>query len=268
MRYRLILTVFFMSFVPQFLYGTDYIKVFYVLMANSTLGDCIFIQLPNGDNAIIDGGNISSTANANLYLDDFLDEIIGVGGTINHMILTHPDQDHSNGIKMAMDRYAVQNFYCTGQDEIDEMNSDNATRIANEGCAVYRISTFTATTSKQPYECYLSGPDTNYGPGWDTKVRVRVLSAYDTALPNPRSMVIKLSLGESTFYFGGDAEGAQEDSIMTNTPGENPIDIFKAEHHGSDTNGSNKAAFLDWMSPKFAFIPTGGKTVVNGPPAD
>ncbi|PIX13707.1 MAG: hypothetical protein COZ72_07925, partial [Elusimicrobia bacterium CG_4_8_14_3_um_filter_50_9] len=157
-----------------------------------------------------------------LFLDDFLDEMIGEGGTINHMILTHPDSDHARGLRMAMDRYTVENFYCTGQKEISDNTGMND--YIQPGCDIHRISTFTATTSKQPYECYLSGPDTNYGPGWDPKVRVRVLSADDSKTAdsekNERSLVIKLSLGESSFYFGGDSEGAQEDAIRVNTPDE------------------------------------------------
>ena len=241
------------------LYAGKYIRVYYVLYGNSTLGDCIFIELPNGKNVLIDGGRLESTSS---WLYEFLNDRNVT--TINHMVLTHPDEDHSAGLKMVMDNYIVDNFYCTGQDEVNEMNEDKPNRISNEGCEVWRISDF----SGEPYNCYLSGPDTNFGPNWDNDVVVRVLCADDSKTGNGRSLVLKISLGDSSFYFGGDAEGDQEDYISSNVFEEAPIDIFKLEHHGSNTNRSNNQDFIDWMQPKFAIIPTGGHTVVNGPPAD
>jgi len=268
---------FFILLIISLLYSNSlfskYIRIYYVLYGNSTLGDCIYMEFPGNDqilgtdddtNVIIDGGRLSDEASS--YLDDFLNSKNIT--TINHMVLTHPDADHSSGLKMVMDNYVVENFYCTGQAEVDEMNDDYPNRISNEGCSVFRISTFTATTGKHPWECYLSGPDCNYGPNWDSNVTVRVLSADNSETGNARSLVLKVSFGKSSFYFGGDAEGLQEDSIRTNAAEESPIDNFKVEHHGSDTNGSNNSLFIDWMKPKFAFIITGGHTVVNGPPAD
>jgi len=118
MRYRLLLTAFFISFVPQFLYGTDYIKVFYVLWGNGARGDCMFIELPNGENVLIDGGGRSLASTS--LLDDFLTNR-GVS-TINHMVLTHADADHMNGLLLVAETLSVKNFYCTGQTEIDAMS--------------------------------------------------------------------------------------------------------------------------------------------------
>ncbi len=262
MKYRLLLTAFFISFVPQFLYGTDYIKVFYVLWGNGARGDCMFIELPGGKNVLIDGGGHSGAESG---LHKFLRDDRGIS-KINFMVLTHADWDHHAGLRMVMDNFEVENFYCTGQDEVDIMNEDKPNRMSSEGCDVWRISTFTAITSKQPYECYFSGSQCNYGSNWDAAVDVRVLCADDNAPePNSRSLVIKLSMGESSFYFGGDARGTEEDYIRSNVPEERNIDVFKVEHHASNTHDSNNQNFIDWMNPKFAIIPSGGRSAP--PPA-
>ena len=162
---KIIAIVFLIAVIAPALYA-KYLRVYYVLWGNGARGDCIFIELPGGDNVLIDGGGYSVKANS--WLDDFLDSR-GVT-TVNHVVLTHADADHSAGLKMVMAHYTVDNFYCTGQTEVDAMSEHLG------GVNVYKISDFTG----QPYNCYLSGSDFNYGPGWDTKVRVRGLSADDS----------------------------------------------------------------------------------------
>jgi len=231
------------------LFAGKYLRVYFVLWGNGARGECTFIELPNGKNVLIDGGGYSSISSS--WLDDFLNDR-GIT-TINHMVLTHDDADHRYGLEMVLSNYTVENFYCTGQNEVNVMGS------LLTGVNVYKISDYTG----EPHNCYLSGPDTNLGPNWDNDVVVRVLSADDSASGNERSLVLKVSLGQSSFYFGGDADGTIEDYIMTNTSEEAPIEIFKAEHHGSNTNGSNKQTFLNWINCRYAFVLSGGR---NAPP--
>jgi len=96
---------FFILLIISLLYSNSlfskYIRIYYVLYGNSTLGDCIYMEFPGNDqilgtdddtNVIIDGGRLSDEASS--YLDDFLNSKNIT--TINHMVLTHPDADHSS----------------------------------------------------------------------------------------------------------------------------------------------------------------------------
>ena len=251
MKKKFVAVLFFCFLIFISFLFSGYIKVYYVLWGNGNRGECSFIELPNGRTVLIDGGGYSDKSSS--WVDDFLN-YLGVN-TIDYMILTHGDSDHINGLKMVMENYTVRNFYCTGETEVIGME------YIQPDCNVWKISDFSGNF----YDCYLSGKNFNYGENWDTSVDVRVLSADDNATGNERSLVIKLSYGESSFYFGGDATGNIENFIMSNIKDVAPIDIFKAEHHGSDTEGSNSQSFISWIKPKFVIVPSGGRSAP--PPA-
>ncbi|MDO9513763.1 MAG: MBL fold metallo-hydrolase, partial [Elusimicrobiota bacterium] len=219
-------------------------RVFYVLWGNGGYGDSIFIQLPGADktldtlddkNVLIDGGNSSALSSS--HLDNFLLDL-GVT-TINYMVLTHDHTDHYLGLQMVMDNFVVENFYSPGQAEEDDMG---AARLTAEGCSVYRPVTDDILT-------------------WDPNVIFKVLAVNAAATGNDRSLVLKMTLGESSFLFGGDATASVESSISS---AEGPIDFYKMHHHGSSVT-SNDTTFLSWLSPQYSIIPTGGG---SAPPPD
>ena len=46
------------------------------------------------------------------------------------------------------------------------------------------------------------------------------------------------------------------------------VDVYKAAHHGSATHGSNSAAFIEFMQPKYAVVSVGAGNSYGLPDAD
>ncbi|MBA3051602.1 MAG: MBL fold metallo-hydrolase [Candidatus Omnitrophota bacterium] len=253
---RAVLSCLFFLLSGQSLIAGNHIRVFYVLWGNGAYGDSIFIQLPGADkaldtaddkNVLIDGGGQSLAASS--HLDNFLD-YLGVT-TINHMVLTHPHDDHYAGLNLVLNNYTVDNFYCTGT---IEQNTVQTALNSQASCTVYKMSDYSVGS-------YLSGPATNVGTAWDPNVVCKVLAFNNAASDNDRSLVLKMSLGESSFLFGGDATVSVESVISSS---EGPIDFYKMHHHGSSAT-SNDTTFLSWLAPSYSMLPTGGR---SAPPPD
>lgn len=255
--------------------ATYYMRVTYVLWGQGAYGDCIFIELPGVDgtwdtsddkNVLIDGG-YRDTKEPYSKLDEFL-TAKGIDGSegnrINYMVMSHPGADHYYGLYMVVRGDAdgmnlpVDYFYevldYSALDPDRPIYDALKSHLSGDGTTVYNPDRGN----------YLSGPSTNCGPSWDSNLVVRCLSANEaTGGGNETSMVLKVSLGSSTFIFGGDLPTSEdlsdndEGDLVTNYSSlEFPINIYKVHHHGSD--GSSGASFLSSLSPKYAVQQDGG----------
>ncbi|MCX6348385.1 MAG: MBL fold metallo-hydrolase, partial [Candidatus Aureabacteria bacterium] len=252
---------------------SHYMRVYYVQWVKAgesgSFGDCAYLEFPGPDgvwgndndvNLLIDGGGDPNDGSA---LQAFLDSKIGVGGTIDHLLLSHPHTDHYDGLSMVAQRYHVLNYYENVRWRSGTGYLSMIADLRSQG-----TSFFSVTAAD-----YLSGPLTNVGPGWDQFVEARVLCARKTGSTddaNSWSLVIRIDCGGSSFLFGGDALSYDESPYSTEEwilRGTIPhsfagagaelalTDIFKAHHHGSA--GSNSAAFLDRMKPYYTVVPVG-----------
>jgi len=68
---------------------------------------------------------------------------------------------------------------------------------------------------------------------------------------NNSSIVIRLTFGNNSFLFMGDAEELSEREILANNL-EIKSDLIKIGHHGS--SNSTTSEFLEKVSPKYAVI--------------
>ena len=79
---------------------------------------------------------------------------------------------------------------------------------------------------------------------------------------NNYSVVIKMTYGNNSFIFTGDAETLSEIEIL-NSYDTIKADVLKVGHHGSTTSTSIK--FLNAVSPKYAVISVGKDNSYNHP---
>ena len=79
---------------------------------------------------------------------------------------------------------------------------------------------------------------------------------------NNYSIVIKLTYGNNSFLFTGDAETLSESEILDNNSNIK-ADVIKIGHHGSSTSTSDE--FLKAVNPKYAVISVGKDNSYNHP---
>ena len=93
---------------PPLTLGEGEMKVHF---ADVGQGDCIYIQFPDGTDMIIDAGTVSSSetypySKTKEYLDT-----LDTDGKINHLMLTHCDQDHVEFLDDIIYDFEVENIY-------------------------------------------------------------------------------------------------------------------------------------------------------------
>ena len=92
----------------------------------------------------------------------------------------------------------------------------------------------------------------NLGDGTKVEIFSPVSETYDNL--NDYSPIMKITFGENSFLFTGDAEKLVEKQVLAN--GENlNSDVLKVGHHGSTTSSSED--FIKEVSPEIAVIPVG-----------
>lgn len=224
--------------------GSGQLKVFFVDVGQ---GDAEYIELPNGQNVLIDGGPANKEggpADTSHPSDDPpLAHFLLQKGVkkIDHVVLTHPHADHYVGLKYVFTRLPVGNFYDTRKD--------------NPGVAAVRSMAAGVPGIKISYPA--PGDYLDWGPGVQAKV---FNSCPDTAAaapisPNNCSIVIKLTYQNASFLFTGDMEAAVEAQIVPKYGAELRADVLKVGHHGSA--GASTDLFLNTVKPRLAYIEVG-----------
>ncbi|MBI4678386.1 MAG: MBL fold metallo-hydrolase [Elusimicrobia bacterium] len=225
--------------------GAAGLSVFFVSVGQ---GDAEYIELPDGRNALIDGGPADSSGSAIPPIAKFL---AGRGVTkIDHVVLTHPHADHYAGLGYVFDNFQVGRFYDTRIDNSGATGDDLVRQkaAAEPGCA-----------SVHP----APGDSLDWAPG----VAVRVLNSCPepsrssdvemgaSEVINNCSIVLKVVYGGSSVLFTGDVQDDVEARLASEYGDELRADVLKVGHHGS--KHSSSAAFLDKVRPDLAYIEVG-----------
>lgn len=202
-------------------------------------GDAIYVEFPDGRNALIDGGP-SSSASGPLAM--FLKER-GVS-SIDHVMLTHPHSDHYKGLEHVFANYTVGTFYDTRVDN-SGATGDNAIRAKAAGLGVQSV--------------YPAPGDTLH---WSAGAELKVLnschkpfSSKNSETLNNCSIVVRLAYGEASILFTGDAGEDIEARLVDEYGPALRSKVLKVGHHGS--RYSSTSAFLSAVSPEVAYIEVG-----------
>ncbi len=238
----------FSCFFPLFSFAAE-LRVYYVAVGQ---GDAIYMELPNGENVLIDGGPNSSNSTNNPLIYFLESKNIK---KINHVILSHPHADHYAGLGPAFDRYEIKRYYDSFLLGSSAAQSFRSKATSEPGVTV--VNTMD----------YSSG----YTFTWSTttpKVEAVMLhrgDAFGQTPPsaNDVSLVFRVVFGSSTFIFGGDAGGSggsykNLEGWMAGTYGGGvESDCYKVHHHGSASSSSD-SNFMSKLNPRYAFIGTDG----------
>ncbi|OGS23322.1 MAG: hypothetical protein A2252_09580 [Elusimicrobia bacterium RIFOXYA2_FULL_39_19] len=200
-------------------------------------GDAEYIELPNGKNALIDGGP------SNTKISDFLTaHNISI---IDYVVLTHPHSDHLAGLNYVFDNCQVNNFYDT------RMNNSGAS-----GDEAVR------TKAQNEPNCSVYYPSAGSILSWDPNVTVKVLNAYTTTdsssdgeTINNTSIVLQLTYNQTSVLFTGDIQDTVEASLVSTYGDSLRSDVLKVAHHGSAYSSTSE--FLSKVKPTRAYIEVG-----------
>lgn len=196
-------------------------------------GDAIFIEAPNGNQVLIDGGSNKTVLKRLAEVMPFYDR------TIDMVIATHPDKDHIGGLIEVLKNYRADFVMEPG------VSSDTG---------AYQELGKTIADKKLPKILARRGMLLNLGEGvyLDILFPDRDNEDWET---NTASIVAKLIYGDTSFLLTGDSPIVIE-KYLSMVDGRNlQSDVLKAGHHGSRTSTSELFASL--VSPEYAVISAG-----------
>lgn len=252
------------------------LKVYFIDIGQ---GDCIFIELPDGKNMLIDTGEKRNAGKAKI--DKYLRDEKGNKVTIDYCVATHPDSDHIGLMPYVYEQYDVLKSYRP------YVYSENKSASAlpyelNKGIKIKNSSNIyydyiTNVNAEQTYwEFFKDDSDFSNGfTGKDGEIyeyTVNFVMPYADNLndyqyfttPNDFSAVIMLEYADRKILFTGDIEyetgkkGAEQSFIRefsTSNPAMVDCDVLKVAHHGSDSSTSPE--FLSLVKPEHSVISCG-----------
>ena len=203
-------------------------------------GDSEYIELPNGQNVLIDGGPDSSASGA---LAQFLAQKKVT--RISHVVLTHPHADHYKGLQYIFSALKVDNFYDTRMDNTGT-SADEAIRAQAKNLGANLV-----------YPA--PGDSLAWGPGG---VSAKVFNSCPQAVAsgdghaiNDCSITIRLAYQNTSMLFVGDAQSDVEAQMISAFGDGLRSDVLKVGHHGSAYSSTDP--FLAAVQPKRAYIEVG-----------
>lgn len=196
-------------------------------------GDAIFLEMPTGEQVLVDGGPDDAV------LTKLGEVMLPADRTIDALVLTHPHADHLAGLVEVLERYRIGTVYETGQATGDALLDTFRSEATDQG---------SARSIVKDKENIVFGDVTLTVVAPNERLEGREL---DEA--NDGSVVILVSYGETSLLLTGDAPTTEEADILADLPGS--VDVLKVAHHGSAT--STSGAFLRAAAPRFAIIPVG-----------
>ncbi len=247
-------------------------------------GDCLYIQLPDGKDMIIDGGTTKKPyddfdENTVInYLNNYVKD-----GTIEYLMLTHTDKDHVSIIDDIIDAFDVQNIYMPyilATPDVTKLSSAVRTEfesIPQEKKDIFKdkdtVSTaeyaefFAAALNEEDCNIFVNMDDdenTNNikinGSDYTFKFYCPTKAYYDgNGLDNATDLnaispVGILEYKSRRIMFTGDSNTKNE-KIIPNRTGAIDCDVLKVAHHGSAT--SSTADFLEKYDFEYAMISSG-----------
>lgn len=196
-------------------------------------GDAIFIQAPNGNQILIDGGPNNAALRELSKIMPFYDR------SIDMIIETHPDSDHINGLVKVLRRYNVGLIMKPG------VESDNS--AYQEIKKIIQEKNIKDVFARRGMKINL-GEDVYL----DILFPDRDVSGLET---NTASITAKLVYGNNCFLFTGDSPKAIEQYLVSIDKESLECDVLKMAHHGSKTSTSE--SFLGYVNPEYAIISVG-----------
>jgi len=187
-------------------------------------GEAILIALPE-KTMLIDAGPTGSAPKIAQVLQE-----LG-RNKIDYLVATHPDEDHIGGMADVISSTQIGIIYAPNKTNNTATYRKFLTAIQNNNLQITLAEAGTIIDQTDSYKLEILWPkkDANFP---------------DT---NDYSIIIKLTVGNKTFLFTGDAPTS---AILDSNPGH--IDVLKLSHHGSRTGTTEQ--LVRKLSPTYAVV--------------
>ena len=187
-------------------------------------GEAILIALPE-KTVLIDAGPTGSAPKIAQVLQE-----LG-RNKIDYLVATHPDEDHIGGMADVISSTQIGTIYAPNKTNNTATYRKFLAAIQNNNLQITLAEAGTIIDQTDSYKLEILWPkkDANFP---------------DT---NDYSIIIKLTVGNKTFLFTGDAPTS---AILDSNPGH--IDVLKLSHHGSRTGTTE--VLIRKLSPSYAVV--------------
>jgi beta-lactamase superfamily II metal-dependent hydrolase len=188
------------------------------------------------------------------------------GAVIEALLLTHPHNDHYNGSETISRHFDINHYYDPGYPS--NLVSYSAFLDAIRG-----------TVDIPPRAHNIHIGQQNFGQiDWGKELQVEVLYSWSrdpqhtlgsgNTEVNNASIVLKLTYGNHSFLFMGDAEGKDRhdlpdsaryvERVLLQDPSRLQSTVLKIAHHGSET--SSTLPFIQAVNPEVVIVQSGRKS--------
>lgn len=195
-------------------------------------GDCIIVQC-GSESMLIDSGKQGNGQKIIRYLRNLNIK------NLDYVVATHPDSDHIGSMAEVMETFQTSFFIMPN--------------VSGAGYAATDLFTDLLVTAGQSgAKTIAAEAGKTYMLGDSVVTFLAPLEQYENI--NNMSAVIRLTYGEKTFLFMGDAEYEEEYDILR-TGVSVRCDVIKAGHHGSKSSSSEE--LIRAAAPRYAVISVG-----------
>lgn len=188
------------------------------------------LVLCDGKKLLIDGGNVADSSLIVAYLKklniDYLD----------YIVCTHAHEDHVGGLSGALAVVSAGVVYAPETPAESDAYNNFVHKAAERDLQITHPEIGNSISLGNSTIQFL-GPITE-----------------NTSEKNNTSIVLKITYGDTSFLFTGDAEREEEQDII-NAGYDLSADVLKVGHHGSDS--STSYVFLREVMPQYAVISVG-----------
>lgn len=187
-------------------------------------GEAILIALPE-KTVLIDAGPTGSAPKIAQVLQELGRD------KIDYLVATHPDEDHIGGMADVISSTQIGTIYAPNKTNNTATYRKFLTAIQNNNLQITLAEAGTIIDQTDSYKLEILWPkkDANFPE------------------TNDYSIIIKLTIGNKTFLFTGDAP---TNAILNSNPGH--IDVLKVSHHGSRTGTTE--VLIHKLSPTYAVL--------------